>query len=48
MDKGKRRKLDIVLYGVGIIISLFALYTFVFRFNNGIGWKLALILIGIG
>lgn len=48
MDKEKRRKLDLLLYGLGIVVSLFALYTFIFVFNNGTRWKIALILIGIG
>lgn len=48
MDKGKRRKLNLILYSIGVLISIFALYTFVFVFDNGIGWKIALIIIGIG
>ena len=31
----------------GIIISLFALYTFIFVFDNGIGWKVFLIIVGV-
>lgn len=37
-----------VLYGIAIPVSLFALYTFVFVFDNGIGWKISLIIIGLG
>lgn len=37
-----------VLYGIAIPVSLFALYTFIFVFDNGIGWKIALIIIGLG
>ena len=37
-----------VLYGIAIPVSLFALYTFMFVFDNGIGWKIALIIIGLG
>ncbi|MFQ7616575.1 hypothetical protein [[Clostridium] scindens] len=48
MDKEKRRKLDLILYGIAIPISLFALYTFISVFNNGIGWQIALIIIGLG
>lgn len=48
MDKEKKRKLNLVLYGIAIPISLFALYTFIFVFDNGIGWKIALIMIGLG
>ena len=47
MDKEKRRKLNLILYSIGILISLFALYTFIFVFDNGIGWKSALIIIGV-
>lgn len=48
MKKEKRRKLNLVLYGIAIPISLFALYTFIFVFHKGIGWKIALIIIGFG
>ena len=48
MDKEKRRKLNLVLYGIAIPISLFALYTFTFIFDKSIGWKIALIIIGAG
>ena len=48
MNKEKKRKLNLVLYGIAIPISLFALYTFIFVFDNGIGWKIALIIIGLG
>lgn len=48
MDKEKKRKLHLVLYGIAIPVSLFALYTFIFVFDNGIGWKIALIIIGLG
>ena len=48
MDKEKKRKLHLVLYGIAIPVSLFALYTFKFVFDNGIGWKIALIIIGLG
>ena len=48
MDKEKMRKFHLVLYGLVIPISLFALYTFIFVFDNGIGWKIALIVIGLG
>ena len=47
MDK-KKRKFHLVLYGIAIPVSLFALYTFIFVFDNGIGWKIALIIIGLG
>ena len=48
MDKEKKRKFHLMLYGIAIPVSLFALYTFVFVFDNGIGWKIALIIIGLG
>ena len=48
MDKEKRRKLNLILYSIGVLISIFALYTFIFVFDNGIGWKIALIIIGLG
>ena len=44
MDKEKKRKFHLVLYGIAIPVSLFALYTFIFVFDNGI----ALIIIGLG
>ena len=44
----EKRKFHLVLYGLAIPISLFALYTFIFVFDNGIGWKIALIIIGLG
>ena len=48
MDKEKKRTLHLVSYGIAIPVSLFALYTFIFVFDNGIGWKIALIIIGLG
>ena len=38
MDKEKKRKRNLVLNGIAIPISVFALYTFIFVFDNGIGW----------
>lgn len=37
-----------MLYGIAIPVSLFALYTFIFVFDNDIGWKIGLIIIGFG
>ena len=48
MNKEKKRKLNLAVSGIAIPISLFALYTFIFVFNNGIGWKIVLIMIGTG
>lgn len=48
MDKEKKRKLHFVLYGIAIPVSLFALYKFIFVFDNGTGWKITLIIIGLG
>ena len=48
MDKEKKRKHNLVLNGIAIPISVFALYTFIFVLDNGIGWKIALIVIGFG
>lgn len=39
MDKEKIRKLHLVLYGLAISVSIFALHTVIFVFDNGIGWK---------
>ena len=47
MDKEKKRKRNLVLNGIAIPSSVFALYTFIFVFDNGIGWKIALIVIGL-
>lgn len=44
----KKRKIHLVLYGIAILVSLYALYTFIFVFDNGIEWKIALIIIGLG
>lgn len=44
----KKRKIHLVLYGIAILVSLSALYTFIFVFDNGIEWKIALIIIGLG
>lgn len=46
MNRENIRRLNIILYGVAIIISVFALYTFVFIYNPGNVWKLVLIIIG--
>lgn len=48
MDKEKRRKLHLILYGIGIIVSIFALYTVIFVFDNGIGWKIFLVVVDLG
>ena len=48
MDKEQKRKLHLVIYGIAIPVSLFALYTFIFVFDNGTGWKIALTIIGLG
>ncbi len=48
MEEEKKRMFQLVLYGIAIPVSLFALYTFIFVFDNGIGWKIALIIIGLG
>ena len=48
MEKDKKRKLNLVLYGIAIPASLFALYTFIFVFDNGIGWQITLTIIGFG
>lgn len=48
MDNKKRRKVNLILYSIAVIVSIFALYTFIFVFDNGIGWKIVLIIIGIG
>ena len=47
MNKKKLRTLNLCLYGGAIIISLIALYTFIFVFDNGIGWKVFLIIVDI-
>ncbi len=48
MDNEKGRKLNLLLYGIAIPVSLFVLYTFIFVFNTSIGWQIALIIIGLG
>ena len=48
MDKEKKRNFYLVLYGIAIPVSLFALYTFIFVFDNDIGWEIGLIIIGFG
>jgi len=48
MDKEKRRKLNLALYGMAVPASLFALYAFVFVVDEGIGWQIVLIIIGLG
>ena len=48
MDKEKKRNFYLVLYGIAIPVSLFALYTFIFVFDNDIGCKIGLIIIGFG
>lgn len=47
MDKKKRGKLDLILYSISALVSVFALYTFIFVFDNGLGWKTVLIIIGV-
>lgn len=47
MDKKKLKTLNLCLYSVAIVISILALYTFIFIFDNGIGWKIFLIIVGI-
>ena len=37
MDKEKKRKFHLMLYGIAIPVSLFALYTFVFVFDVSVG-----------
>ena len=36
MDKEKKRKFHLVLYGIAIPVSLFALYTFIFVSSFGV------------
>lgn len=48
MDKEKRRKLDLILYGIAIIVSIFVLYTFIFVLDKNMAWKIILVIIGIG
>ena len=47
MNQEKRRKLNLLLYTIGVLVSVFALYTFIFVFDNGIGWKIVLSIIGV-
>ena len=47
MNKKKLRTLNLCLYGGAIVISLIALYIFIFVFDNGIVWKVFLIIVGI-
>ncbi len=48
MDKEKKRKLHLVLYGIAIPVSLFVLYRFIFVFDKSKGRKITLIIIGLG
>lgn len=48
MDKEKRRKRHLILYGIAILVSIFALYSFIVVFDNGMGWKMILTIIGSG
>lgn len=48
MNKRKIRALKLFLYCIAIAVSIFALYTFIFVFDNGLGWKIFLIIVGIG
>ena len=48
MNKEKIRILHLLLYGIAIPVSIFALYTFIFVFDHEIGWKIILIIIGSG
>ncbi|MFR1687950.1 MAG: hypothetical protein ACLSVX_12300 [Massilimicrobiota timonensis] len=41
----KKRKIHLVLYGIAILVSLFALYTFIFVLDNGLGRKLPSLLL---
>lgn len=48
MDKEKRRKLHLVLYGIAIPLSLWAFYMFLFVLDTGTGWKILLTIIALG
>ena len=48
MDKEKRRKLHLVLYGCAIPVSLFGLYTFAVAFDGGRGRKALRSVIALG
>lgn len=48
MKKKKIRRFYLCLYSGAIVISFIALYTFIFVFDNSIGWKIFLIIVSIG
>ena len=48
VEKEKLRKRNLALYGGGIVASHFALYTFLFVLDRGVGWKIALMIIAAG
>ena len=43
----KRKKIKVITTIICLLLSIFALYTFIFVFTNGVGWKAFLIIVGI-
>ena len=43
----KRKKIKVITTIICLLLSIFALYTFIFVFDNGMGWKVFLIIVGI-
>lgn len=48
MDREKRRKRHLVIYGIAIPVSLWALYMFLIVLDIGTGWKVLLTIMGLG
>lgn len=48
MDKKERSNWKAVFYIIGVLVSLFALYTFLFVIDMAIGWKIFWSMIGFG
>lgn len=48
MDQEKRRKFKLVFYCIGVFISIFALYIFIFVAELATGWKIFWSIIGLG
>lgn len=48
MLEEKKRKVRLAIFGIAVVISLFALYMFIFVYDNDIKWKIGLIIIGFG
>lgn len=48
MNQEKRRKFKLFFYCIGVIISIFALYAFIFVAELATGWEIFWSIIGLG